>query len=152
MTSPKVISGNSEFLILGWRSRGRPRRYLRGVVDGVSVGSGWQKWRDADSHRHRRFDFRYDVRAKTNSKVTILFQIDGIVLTTTSHKMCSTGLCLIGIQWVWAGWGLFRKRKWKKAPWFPLTTRWCWCNKITQQCLVAMLKKSCLMFCHWSCK
>ena len=98
MTSPKVISGNSEFLILGWRSRGRPRRYLRGVVDGVSVGSGWQKWRDADSHRHRRFDFRYDVRAKTNSKVTILFQIDGIVLTTTSHKMCSTGLCLIGIQ------------------------------------------------------
>ena len=58
MTSPKVISGNSKFLILGWRSRGRPRRYLRGVVDGVSVGRGWQNWRDTDSHRHRRFDFR----------------------------------------------------------------------------------------------
>ena len=56
------------------------------------------------------------------------------------------------IQCVQTGRALFRKRKWRKVPWFSPTTRWCWCNKITQQCLVAMLKKLCLMFCHLSYK
>ena len=29
-------------------------------------------------------------------------------------------------------------------------TRWCWCNKITQLCLVAKLKKEVLMTNHWT--